>query len=115
MGGAEDDEVDDDDEEEEEDGTGAVSVEEEEEPISHLGGRMACLGGGWKSLEEALDAGLGSGTNRTPTDPVRVLDSSSSGVCRGSVLLWMLSENGRTFCPMSDELFWRTGLMSCSD
>lgn len=69
MGGAEDDEVDDDDEEEEEDGTGAVSVEEEEEPISHLGGRMACLGGGWKSLEEALDAGLGSGTNRTPTDP----------------------------------------------
>lgn len=70
MGGAEDDDEDEDDDEEEEDedGTGAVSVEEEED-ISHLGGRMACLGGGWDSLVEVIGAGLGSGTNRTPTDP----------------------------------------------
>ncbi len=66
MGGAED--VDDEDDEKE-DGTGAVSVEEEEEAISHFGGRMACLKDSWESLVEALGAGLGSGTNRTPTDP----------------------------------------------
>ncbi len=67
MRGAEDE--DDEDDDEEEGGTGAVSVDEEEEAISHLGGRMACLEGGWESLVEALGAGLGSGTNRTPTDP----------------------------------------------
>ncbi len=69
MGGAEYEDDEDDDDDEEEDGTGAVSVEEEEAAISHLGGRMACLEGGWESLVEALGAGLGSGTNRTPTDP----------------------------------------------
>lgn len=105
MGGAEYEDDEDDDDDEEEDGTGAVSVEEEEAAISHLGGRMACLEGGWESLVEALGAGLGSGTNRTPTDPVRALVSSSAGVYRGSVLLWMASETGRTFCPMSDEHF----------
>lgn len=72
MGRAEDedDDEDDDDDEEEgaEEGTGASSVEEEEEAISHLGGRMACLGGGCDSLVE-VHTGLGSGTNRTPSDP----------------------------------------------
>lgn len=71
MGGAEDEDDDEDaDEDEEEggeDGTGGSSVEEEE-AISHLGGRMACLGGGCDSLVE-VHTGLGSGTNRTPSDP----------------------------------------------
>lgn len=71
MGGAEDeDDVEDDDDDEkegDEDGTGGSSVEEEE-AISHLGGRMACLGGGCDSLVE-VHTGLGSGTNRTPSDP----------------------------------------------
>lgn len=71
MGGAADDDADEDDDDDEEeggeDGTGASS-EEEEAAISHLGGRMACLLGGCDSLVKVL-AGLGSGTNRTPSDP----------------------------------------------
>lgn len=71
MGGAADDDADEDDDDDEEegggDGTGASS-EEEEAAISHLGGRMACLLGGCDSLVKVL-SGLGSGTNRTPSDP----------------------------------------------
>lgn len=118
MGGAEDeddeeDEDDDDDKEENEGGTGAGSAEEGA-AITLLGGRMACLGGGCDSLVEVL-AGLGSGTNCTPTDPFRVLVSSSPDVYRSSVLLWRASDTGRTFSPLSDMLFERTGLMSISD
>lgn len=73
MGGAEDeedvDDADDADEEDVEEGPWPDSVESGED-INHLGGRMACLGGGCSSFGRMrTGSGLGMGVKRTPVDP----------------------------------------------